>query len=493
MNNLKAEEYFLDLYKSTENEYHQLIRAVRIDSPNSAYSKKGESDSKFTTISIVAIFRMDKKKYTVGTYIISDFEADFETIKKGGAGYLETKNIASDENLNKKELDAFVLDEKSQLEVINNWIKFTKERGPWSIIQDPWNPSVIVDFIPRKPQPWDKPVEKPVEKIIGTPSNAEMIIAGSPSIAPVELGLTFSKIQLLVDGIPDDLSIPAKTDMPTFYVYVGDLAKKVYDEFNDLGDLDPEYSEDVYRAPDDEVTVLPSGQVIYLFDNAELNRNDGDVADGSGVGVQIGGSLVVQPGGVVSTTSLSLPADLAGVQNSSKITTNLSQTITSPTGNKTTSAQLFKNMNEFVSDCIGPFATFLKNKYPSLYKGWYITSATRNYTPDGGSATSEHFKGKAIDSQILGAGANNPGENIKLLNAIFEWYQDNPVGYGQILFETRTTEGRNSCWIHWSYTRESKPRMMFARFKNDDTLSVPANKTGSYLKPPISAAALGFK
>lgn len=256
MNNLKAEEYFLDLYKSTENEYHQLIRAVRIDSPNSAYSKKGESDSKYTTISIVAIFRRDKKKYTVGTYIISDFEADFETIKKGGAGYLETKNIASDENFNKKELDAFVLDEKSQLEVINNWIKFTKERGPWSIIQDPWNPSVIADFIPRSPQPWDKKVEKPVETIIGTPSNAEMIIAGSPSIAPVELGLTFSKIQLIIDGIPDDLSIPAKTDMPWFYVYVGDLAKKVYDEFNDLGDLDPEYSEDVYRGKDEESVSL---------------------------------------------------------------------------------------------------------------------------------------------------------------------------------------------------------------------------------------------
>jgi hypothetical protein len=106
------------------------------------------------------------------------------------------------------------------------------------------------------------------------------------------------------------------------------------------------------------------------------------------------------------------------------------------------------------------------------------------------------MKGQAIDSQIIGQNAYNTGENVKLLNAILEWYQNNPVGYGQILFETRTktTDGKpaNSCWIHWSYARGSN-KLCFLRFLNDNTLqSAPANKTGAYLKPPISAAALGL-
>ena len=305
-----------------------------------------------------------------------------------------------------------------------------------------------------------------------------------------------TKLKMTIGGFETDKAVVVSVRSPLsdFTVYIGDpiVSDPNSDEFTDLPELDSEYGEGSYSGSEEETVILPSGEVLSLFNNAELNRSDGDVADGSGAGVQIGGSLVVQPGGNVSNDSISLPADLAGVQNSSKIKNNLNQTIISPTGNKTTSAQLFTNMNEFVNDCLGPFSTFLKNKYPSLYKNWYITSATRTYTPSGGSSTSEHFKGKAIDSQILGSNASNPAENIKLLNAIFDWYQNNPVGYGQILFETRTLDGKNSCWIHWSYARESKPRMMFARFKNDNTLSAAANKTGSYLKPPISASALGF-
>jgi hypothetical protein len=145
-------------------------------------------------------------------------------------------------------------------------------------------------------------------------------------------------------------------------------------------------------------------------------------------------------------------------------------------------------MNEFVSDVLGPFATFLKSNYPDLYKNWYITSATRGYVPDGGSLTSQHMKGQAVDSQILGSTAKLPGDNIKLLNAILTWYQSNPVGYGQILFETRG----NSCWIHWSYSR-GNTKIQLLRFKEDTTLkSASINTTGTYVKPTVTASALGF-
>ena len=68
------------------------------------------------------------------------------------------------------------------------------------------------------------------------------------------------------------------------------------------------------------------------------------------------------------------------------------------------------------------------------------------------------------------------------------WYQSNPLGYGQLLFETRG----NSCWIHWSYKR-GNDRLMFARFKSDTTLrSASANTTGKYVKPPLTASSLGL-
>ena len=94
----------------------------------------------------------------------------------------------------------------------------------------------------------------------------------------------------------------------------------------------------------------------------------------------------------------------------------------------------------------------------------------------------------------LGSRRTNPDGNIKLMNTILEWYAENPVGYGQILFETRDMldgKPQDSCWIHWSYTRGTK-RLMFVRFHNDTTKSASANKTGSYVKAPLTKSSLGF-
>lgn len=305
-------------------------------------------------------------------------------------------------------------------------------------------------------------------------------------------GVGGTKLKMRIGGLNTDNPVVTSVRSPLndFTIYVGDpiVTDPNSDEFTDLPELDEEYGENSYDGAEEEKVILENGDVLILFNNGELSRDDGDVADGDGVGVQVGGSLVVQPGGNVSNSSITLPPDLAAVRNSNVIKNNLNKDIVSPKGSKVTSEELYKNMNQFVTDVLGPFATFLKKNYPDLYKRWYITSATRNNVPKGGSLTSQHMKGQAIDSQIPDSKASNPGDNIKLLNAILTWYQNNPVGYGQILFETRG----NSCWIHWAYSR-GNTRLMFARFKEDSTLrSASANKTGVYLKPPLTASALGF-
>jgi len=265
----------------------------------------------------------------------------------------------------------------------------------------------------------------------------------------------------------------------------------------DTMQISSEYIESVYTGPEEEFAIV-NGEEIPLFNNTELKRDDNvPTEDGDGQGVKYGGSTVKSPSGSVSTSSVTLPTDLSKVQNSSVITKKsmgngfsaINTDIVSPKGDRISGSDICKDMNQFVQDVLGPFATWLKSKYPNIYKGWYITSATRGYIPKGGSLTSQHMKGQAIDSQFLTSAKKGTLEfrenQLKLLNAILEWYQENPVGYGQILFETR--DG-TSCWIHWSYKR-GNDRLMLTRFKNDSTLKASMNKTGSYVKPPISSEA----
>jgi len=339
-------------------------------------------------------------------------------------------------------------------------------------------------------------------------------VGSTPSVAGASPSLTPKKVKLNVFGLPGVTSLSGETDgtikvkakvsLPDFTVYLGDPPGSTVSnpsELNPFGLVDDEvdnpdpYEETAYSGPEEEAVLINGGKLI-LFSNAELKRDDSaPSADGSGSGVNFGGSDVNAPAGNVSNSTVELPADLKAVQNSSVITKQsmgngfraIGSDITAPSGAKALGKDITKCMNEFISDVLSPFSTFLKSKYPALYKSWYITSATRGYVPSGGSLTSQHMKGQAIDSQILGASAGKPDKNIELMNAILEWYKLNPVGYGQILFETRG----GSCWIHWSYTRGVK-RLMFARFAEDTTKSAPANKTGSYVLPPLTKASLGF-
>lgn len=264
------------------------------------------------------------------------------------------------------------------------------------------------------------------------------------------------------------------------------------DDFEDLDLLSDEYKEEGFEG---EESTLVDGNAVMLFNTAELERDEGGDFD-SGV-VNTGGNNINSPNSSVSTSSVTLPPDLKNVQNSNVITKqslgngkfrSINSDIVAPSGKKVNGSDIVRNINQFVQDVLGPFSTFLKTNYPSLYKSWYITSATRGYVPSGGSLTSQHLKGQAIDSQILGSRSNNPEKNIELLNAILEWYKSNPVGYGQILFETRG----KSCWIHWSYSR-SYNKLQLLRFKSDSTLrTAQVNTTGKYVLPPVSKGSLGF-
>ena len=351
------------------------------------------------------------------------------------------------------------------------------------------------------------PYKSPLEAPDNTPQQAAINDIPPPPPVPIQSG----KLKLSIQGLFENedgttpgstasvFEIKAKTNMPAFIVWSGEIPKtEEIDQFENLPELDEEYSETGFSSVEEDEIVFVNGAQVASFSSEELKRDINEsVPDGSGGDVNRGDSNVKTPGGAVSSSSVSLPTDLSKVQNSSVITKqsigggkyrSITSDIKAPSGKIINGAGVTKCMNEFVTDVLGPFATFLKSNYPSLYKGWYITSATRGYIPSGGSLNSQHLQGQAIDSQILGATARTPGENIKLLNAILTWYQSNPLGYGQLLFETRG----NSCWIHWSYKR-GNDRLMFARFKSDTTLrSASANTTGKYVKPPLTASSLGL-
>ena len=119
-----------------------------------------------------------------------------------------------------------------------------------------------------------------------------------------------------------------------------------------------------------------------------------------------------------------------------------------------TAEEKIKNINEFVEDILEPFAKFLFDNHPDLYKKVWISSTTRSYVPDGGATNSQHMAAQAMDFEINGGDffAKNK-ENLRLLNAIIEFYKTTSYGYDQLLFETRK---KKSCWIHWSYSRNHK-------------------------------------
>lgn len=229
-----------------------------------------------------------------------------------------------------------------------------------------------------------------------------------------------------------------------------------------------------------ETTTTTPGYGSYYSENSN--------SETSGT-LEVGSSNSITVTGAVAKDKIILTDDLKKVQNSFILTKqSLGNKYQDPrdmifntkNGKVTVKGDdVVKSMNEFIQDVLGPLATFLKTKYPDLYKNWYITSATRAYVPIGGSATSQHFRGQAIDSQIIGYSdwKKLNDANLRFLNAILEFYKTKPVGYDQLLFETRNTK---SNWIHLSYRRNNN-RLQALRFVNDKTYRSKMNNTGKYL------------
>lgn len=313
--------------------------------------------------------------------------------------------------------------------------------------------------------------------------------------------------------LPDDLKVNAKEDIPNLDIWIGEPPSET-DEFDfgpdeeiDLSILGDEFTEDDFQGDP--------------WDDIELERDiDSELEfDGSGV-VNTGGSNIISPNTKYSSNSILLSGDLKNISNSSVLTyqslggkkkRDVKSDIVNTKGDRISGADIVNNMNNFIKDVLEPFSSFLKSNYPNLYKNLYITSAIRGYVPSGGSLTSQHMKGQAIDCQILRPKRGDKIQtslsfieaNKELLNAILEWYKDNPVGYDQILFETRDPA---SCWIHWSYQRNNN-RLQLLRFSNDTARASRSrfkssgtvfgktpeiNTTGSYVLPPVSLSSLGF-
>lgn len=180
----------------------------------------------------------------------------------------------------------------------------------------------------------------------------------------------------------------------------------------------------------------------------------------------------------ISSTEVTLGLATRGFQNSRKLQTSNNGRLPIRNSNLATKEQMIVSMNYFIRDVFEPWAVWLKQRYPNLYSRVYITSAIRDNKPKGGSSTSNHFRGQAIDFQIsVGNSAAAVSQeltlNLQLFNTIMEWHRENPgIMYKELLLETREPA---SVWIHWAYSWQGDNGGKRKRFKNDKTLDAPMN------------------
>lgn len=96
---------------------------------------------------------------------------------------------------------------------------------------------------------------------------------------------------------------------------------------------------------------------------------------------------------------------------------------------------LFENVAQPIRDHFGP--TIITSGYRSPELNAEI----------GGSATSQHSKGEAVDLEVLGV----PTAEVA------QWISDNLV-YDQLILEFYVPEETNSGWVHVSYKAEGSNR-----------------------------------
>lgn len=249
------------------------------------------------------------------------------------------------------------------------------------------------------------------------------------------------------------------------------------------------------HGPNDFANAVPD-QGVGEADNKTGTRAAGSTASVVKTSIVKGGSDIV-PNSSVGTSGIILPPDLRAVQGSIRLTQSSDgnkaipiSDFTSASGKVFKKEDIIRDMNIFIQDVLGPFATFLKQNYPHLYKNWIFSSGTRSFVPEDGAKISQHQKGQAVDSQIIGKprGVETMRMNLELLNAMLTWYQQNPVKYDQLLWETRAKT--TSSWIHLSYVR-GNGRNMFLRYTDDKTNhSCKLNIEGKKIQPGVTESQI---
>lgn len=213
-----------------------------------------------------------------------------------------------------------------------------------------------------------------------------------------------------------------------------------------------------------------------LFDPSK-QAGEGEIKDGQSI------ESIRASGSGSDTERVNLLPYIAQAQQSSRLT-NMGDSgpivdNQGPNGLIADRGGIIQCMNHFIEDILEPFARYFKERDPSLFKKWTITSAARKYKT-GGRTTSQHLRGQAVDSSIVFTNqAEGLMNNHKLFNYIMDFYAANPsLEYGQILLETKNTSGRPQIWIHWSYKRIGDNHKQRLRFVNDVTLNGAPMNTG---------------
>lgn len=93
---------------------------------------------------------------------------------------------------------------------------------------------------------------------------------------------------------------------------------------------------------------------------------------------------------------------------------------------------MIANMRCLAVNCLDP----IKDKYPGLF----LTSGFRDYVPKGGSQTSQHMLGQAVDMKFNGFSKTQYFDIVKWIGA--------NIPHDQLMNEYLASGG---CWIHISF------------------------------------------
>lgn len=89
-------------------------------------------------------------------------------------------------------------------------------------------------------------------------------------------GSQSSKIKLVIDGLGDDLQVRAKEDLPEFTIWTGPIPKpkELRDEFDELGELDDEYTESNYTGEEEATIKVSAGESFDTDEAKDAAYND---------------------------------------------------------------------------------------------------------------------------------------------------------------------------------------------------------------------------